>query len=84
MARVVYSSPHAAAALELLPAKVVEIGLHTAPRAVAQASAEMAGARARIERIRAALRDPAQTQFTERSDRELVVQMFTVAMVAWY
>ena len=55
-----------------------------APTAVAQEAADVAGARSRIERIRAALQDPAQTQFSERGDRELVVKMFTVAMVAWW
>ena len=83
VARVVFSSPHAATALAQLPAKVIEIGGAT-PTAVAQEGADVGGARSRIERIRAALRDPAQTHFSAQGDRELVVKMFTVAMVAWW
>jgi hypothetical protein len=66
--------PKVAAALAQWGAKLVEIG-GAAPRAV-EAEVSGKGIGLRIDRIRCALRDESLTQFTVRSDREVVVRMF--------
>ena len=74
--------PAVAAAMPLeLPAKLVELGVAPAVpvpvrnfASTAAASVEL-GAGPRTEKLRAALRDEAHTQFSRRGDREVVLKM---------
>ena len=69
--------PTVAAALARLPPKLVDMS-GPEPLAVEEA-ADAAGAGPRVEAVRAALRDPAATQFTRPADRALVVRLYSQA-----
>ena len=73
MARLAFY-PEVAAALAGLPPKLVEVS--GAEPVEVEEAVDKAGAGPRIERIRSALRDPEQTQFMGRGDRDVVVAMF--------
>jgi hypothetical protein len=69
--------PAVAERLAWMPEKVVEIS-GAAPEAVAHTVEHgVVGAGSRIEGVRAALHDEAQTHFTEPGDRDVVLQMLS-------